>query len=275
MPALFLPWTGFLILGIVEARRAWSRADGSDPRAQSLVRMSAWFAALLVVFSAMPPKRELYLLPLYPAGAWFAAVAFERALESGRRVRLATLPASALFVLSGVAALAAPHFVKEAQPYAWPARLVALPLLASGIASLVFLRRGNLARWADAMALGVTGAVLAAAVLVAPVVDAQKSARSLAEIVVRRIEKPARVPCVGVQPEGYRFYGGVPAVRADEPALLAQLERDGNQCLALISEKEWARIAADSRTRFAVLHQQRVGSRTIFLLGRAPSLSGK
>jgi 4-amino-4-deoxy-L-arabinose transferase-like glycosyltransferase len=274
MPALFLPWTGFMILGLVEAARAWRRTSGADVPAQGLVRMSAWFAAVLVVFSAMPPKRELYLLPIYPAGAWFAAVAFERALASGRLVRWATLSASALFLLSGVFAFVVQRVVPVAEPYASSAWTVGVPLFAGGVASIAFLLRGNLARWADAMALGLSGAGLAAAIWVVPAVDTVKSARSLAEIVAQRPEKPERIPCVGVQPEGFRFYGRVPTVRAGPDALLAQLERDGRSCLALISQNEWERATQALRARFTILREQRVGARKVYLLGRAPTASG-
>lgn len=270
MPGLFFPWTGLLVLGVAELVRAF-RAREVDARRASLLRMGAWFAAVFVVFSVMPPKRELYLLPIYAAGAWLAAVAFERALRDGRLTHWVTAPTTAVFLAAGVAALAVPPFVPAVQPYTRTIFPVAVALIGASVAGFVFLRRRDLGRWADSIAVGFSAAGLAAALWVIPAVDEVKSPREFAQVIAARPEKPARIPCVGVQPEGYRFYGGVPTVRSHAAALVEDFERGGADRLALVAERDWLQMPASTRSRFEILAQHRVGSRSVLLLGRAPA----
>jgi hypothetical protein len=114
------------------------------------------------------------------------------------------------------------------------------------------------------LALTLALAVAVAALSLVPSINRFKSARLLAEAVAKRPEKPARIPCVGIQPEGYRFYGRIPAVR--EPLEVA-LEREGRQFLALVREPDFDKLAPGLRERLVVLERAQVGSRDILLLG--------
>ena len=76
----------------------------------------------------------------------------------------------------------------------------------------------------------------------------------------------ASIPCVGVQPEGYRFYGRVPTTK--EPILPA-LDRDGAQFLGLISRKHYDALPPELRARVRVLDARNVGSRDVLVLGAA------
>lgn len=276
-PLLLLPWTGIACLGFVAAFRAWRdarRARGSAtelaPPERGLVRALTWFTLVFVVFSILPPKRELYLLPLYPVAAWFAAVAFARALERGHLATDVTRGTTILMLLLGVGAVIGPHIVTSTRPFDAYAPLPAgIAFVVAAMTSAVFLRRGDLARWADSIALGLTTGGVAAAIFVLPVVDATKSARTLAHEIAARPEKPAEIPCWGVQPEGYRFYAGVPTVRGEMADFETGTQRFGADFLALVAEREWSKLPADFRARFEIRHRRQVGSRDVLVIGVA------
>lgn len=272
MPAYLLPWTGLVLLGIAAAWRAWRaarRRDGSGSLEPGLVRAAIWFVLVFAVFSAIPPKREVYLLPIYPAAAWFAAIAFQRALAIGRLPGWVGYGTPIFLLVLALGAGIAPHFVEVAQPYAFRALPVAVVFTAGAGAALAFLRQGNLARWADAIALAMSGAGLAAALLLVPVIDPIKSARTLALEIAARPERPSEIPALGPQPEGYRFYGGVPTVRSHRSDIEPALEREGAQFLVLVSQSEWEQWPASLRVRLTVLLRRQVGSRDVLLVGAA------
>jgi hypothetical protein len=120
--------------------------------------------------------------------------------------------------------------------------------------------------WANALALGMAASVTTAAFVVVPTIDDVKSARVLAEMLRARPERPSLIACVGVRPEGIRFYGGGPA--AAEP-LVPALEREGDQFLGLAIDKELDRLSETDRSRFEELGKGRLGRHVVYLLGRA------
>jgi 4-amino-4-deoxy-L-arabinose transferase-like glycosyltransferase len=275
LPAYLLPWTPLVLAGLALAWRSWRAARRGDAsEGGGLLRATLWFALVLAFFSAIPPKREVYLLPVYPVTAWLAAAAFQRALERGRLARWVGAGVALVLLCAGLGAAAAPYAVEGARPLGARGLWVAVPPAAGGVAALLCLRRGNVARWADAVSLAVAAAGVAAAVVVVPWVDARKSARPLAEVVAARPERPQRIPCLGVQPEGFRFYGGVPTVRrtpglSAEDELAAALQREGAQLLVLVRDTEWERLAEPVRARFTVLEHRPVGGREVLLVGAA------
>ncbi|MBK7874609.1 MAG: glycosyltransferase family 39 protein [Planctomycetes bacterium] len=303
-PLFFLPLTPFFVAGFARAWRAWRGHRRIDDRA--LVAVAVWFAVLFLVFSAMPPKRDLYLLPIYPAAALLAARAVAQALRGEAPLARAWgLVSGGLWALLGVAGLGAVLVLASRAPAGAPANdldeaaafvaahalglaaVFAALLVGGALATAAFLR-GRLVRGLDSIALASTVALTLAALFVVPAVDPLKSARALAEELAARPEKPTEIPCIGVQPEGYRFYGGVPAVKlsaqpAASPAERAltveeQLEtvlaREGEQFLALVAEKNFATFPETLRARLRVLGSWSVGSRDILVLG-APERAGE
>src|SRR5262249_32087397 len=109
---------------------------------------------------------------------------------------------------------------------------------------------------------------IVAALWLVPRIDPEKSARELARIVADRPEKPSHVVCLGVQPEAYRFYGRVPAVKGD---LRQALEQEGASFLALVRRSDYEHLDPALRARLAILRNDRGGVREILLLGAAPA----
>lgn len=280
MPLLLLPWTIPVGLGLADATRAWrARRAGADFD-RGILLAAAWFLTLFLFFSLIPPKRDLYLLPAYPAAALLAARAIRVRLATGGSLGAVVVSSAAVLGLMGLAS-AALGPVALARPIAGLDRgalelglrgaLAGLPLMA-GALWVIRARRAPgpsaaLGRVLWVWSLGLASAGLA----LLPVVDRAKSARDFAALVAARPERPTEIPCVGVQPEGYRFYGAIPTVRSSDPG--RWLAREGREFLALVSERRWPGLGG--RERYRVLAETRVGSRRVFLLGADPALAAR
>lgn len=267
-PLLLLPWTAAVVAGLgVAFRHARARRRGRD-HDRELVRAGAWFVALFLFFSAIPVKRDLYLLPAYPAAALLGAWALARASERGRLGRGLAWTALPALGLAG-AALVTAGFVPKARAelgadLAWRGPLAGAALLAAALGAAHAWRRVGLSGLARRLALGWALGGAAALALVLPALDRAKSPRPLAERLAARPERPVAIPCLGVQPEAYRFYGGVPTTRDHD--LRRALERDGADFLALVRAEEWEALPEQLRARLRIAETARVGSRRIHVV---------
>jgi len=274
MPLFLLPTTAFVLLALY---RAWRTRKAEDQEARNVRMVALWLCFSVVVFSLIPVKRPLYLLPAYPAAAILAAYELSCRVRAGTWLRSAVrVPAALLFIvgvgvlLVGVAAHSSavranwPQ-LQELTPYAFAGVLLGLVLtLFAGLA----WRRAHGPRGMDHLVHATGGGLLVAALFVAPVMDEVKSARLLAERMAALPQKPVLIPTRGVQPEGYRFYSGVPTSRSND--FLAALERERADFLGLIEEREYAKLEPELKARTVELLRAQVGSRDILVLGAKP-----
>ncbi len=275
MPLLLLPWTFLCVAGLVRAWRSLRARENAG-----LVRIAAWFVVVFVFFSIIPPKRDLYLLPIYPAAALIGASELVAALRARKLQGWIGWSSSLVLLVLGLTLALAPlvvpilldHAVGNLGEIADDAREQAVLVVPVGIVlsiaaltALIGQRIRSPRTWANALALGMAASVTTAAFVVVPTLDEVKSARALAEMLHARPERPSRIACVGVRPEGIRFYGGGPA--AAEP-LVPALEREGDQFLGISIDKELERLSEQDRARFKELGQRRLGRHVVYLLGR-------
>lgn len=289
-PLYFLPFTPFLVVAFA---RAWRdvRALRVAPAARAsavdrpALGVALWFTLVFAFFSAIPVKRDLYLLPIYPAAALLCARVLADALRGRSLPRAVFRVGGGVLALSGIVVLAASatlfvagerlraavsddvdrldtvEFLDAQAPWLLPLGLV---FLWGARIALRRVARGDLAKATDALAQTVALAMLVAVVTIVPALDPFKSARELAVWLAARPETPQSIPCLGVQPEGYRFYAGVPTNK--DPLALA-LDRDGAQFLALVWRKDWNELEVALRERLQIVRTWRVGSREILVLG--------
>ncbi|MCA9001973.1 MAG: hypothetical protein KDB61_08625, partial [Planctomycetes bacterium] len=238
---LFLPWTFVLIAGWV---RGFGAARGGGDRSDvGMARAWGWGLVLLVFFSAIPPKRDLYLLPAYPAFAlvtarWWCRVALTEAPGRGRKVLLAVGPALLLLVggaltfvgLFGGVIDSLGKTVSEgledlpelADSLIWRLPLGALPLVVGSAAALVALFQGRVSEMGQRTLIGFAAGSSLIFALFFPPIDQSKSAEALAVELSDHYapRTPEAVPVIGIKPEGLRFYSDVPAVGRRYPHAL-------------------------------------------------------
>lgn len=241
LPGLVAPWTFVFLVALFAGWKAWrTRARRPDP---ALVLPFLWFAVLFVFFSVIPPKRNLYLLPAYPAIGLLLAVLWARweaAAAGAGAPWLARTPAlivGFLGVVLAAAGLAAPTLVANdpklaahletvpglAATLPWRLPLGAAPLVIGAVVSFLAARRGHLARAVHATLGGWALGAAAISALFFPALDTVKCARDLAQHIdalhAEHVgDEAAEVPCFGIKPEGLRFYAPLLTVDSRPPA---------------------------------------------------------
>jgi hypothetical protein len=267
MPGLLLPWTVVVGAGLWRAVAGWRRR-ADRPMDAGLVRAGGWLLILFLFYSLIPPKRDLYLLPAYPAAALLAARELAVRLRQPRLPWWIVWPGPAVLVLVGVALPLVGVRIDELPGLTWQPVVVGLPLVVGGVAAVISGRSGRSRRWFGWQVGGWAVFATVVALAIFPLVNPIKSARGLAEQLAERGNLPAEIPCVGVQPEGYRFYGRIPTVRAQEVAELEPyLNRDG-PFLALVEQNDLDDASASLRQRVEVEHFREVGSKDVLILTR-------
>ncbi|MCP3859094.1 MAG: hypothetical protein GY704_05535 [Phycisphaeraceae bacterium] len=214
-------------------------------------------------------------MPAFPAVGLLAARWIVRQQEEAgpdRGWRAWTLPSSIILGVAGlggcVAFLAVP-LIPEGAPeipgVLWRGLAFGIPTLVLSALAIRAAWRGRPGAWAGFQAAAFVGATTIAALLVFPVLDDMKCARRIGAVLAARPERPTAIPCFGVSPEAFRFYSGRPTIKA---RLGDAWDREGREFLALISMKRRKDLPRRVRDGMIVLHEERLGKRTVLLLGR-------
>ena len=278
LPLQLLPWTAAVWAGLRWSRRAGNEHAQGRTADDGLRRAALWFVLVFVVFSSIPVKRSLYLMPMYPAMALLAARGLTRSGWPARgtlRLASGTLAlAGTLLVIAGVLALGDPDDVKlsEADGMAWRAPLVGTACLAG--AWMLCRAEGSARVWARTLVGVVAVCATLAALLIADALDPVISDRGLGKALAARPEEPASVPCLGLGPEGIRFYSGRYTVQVvGSERFLSFLDTEGRQFLGVIDESEYLALEVRERARLAVLHRAFESGDPALVVGASPALA--
>jgi len=165
-PTVFLPWTAVLVPALV-----WSFAPSESTEKRFLL---SWLLVGLLILSLAATKRELYLLPLVPAGAILIAGWFVRVAEPPVWSRLLLQLTEGLLIVAHVVlwafALAVPSFGALALSIA----------IAGGVCLFVRGRCG-----AERLCFGAASLLLSAILILVPTVDRAKNLKPLCDLLPR------------------------------------------------------------------------------------------
>jgi 4-amino-4-deoxy-L-arabinose transferase-like glycosyltransferase len=179
--ALTLPWSAFVIAGMVNAgKRLWPRDDvlRTDPRNKFRVFTIAWVLLPLIFFSLSSSKLPGYILPVFPAAALIAGERLSRLNfhPENHKWTLRITCALCLIFAAGVIVYAE----RSGNLSTLCAALIAAPFAAAGGFGLVFSKRGSLA------VIMIGGATLAGVLIVlncgAPKLAERESTKHLLEL---------------------------------------------------------------------------------------------
>lgn len=177
-----LPWTAYVVAGMVSAMRR--RVHGREARATAdglPVFLLLWSAVPVIFFTFSVSKLPGYILPCLPAGALLAAEYWWRKLRAERGTGFALAAVhSALAALMLALVLLAPSRLLRVTPSTQAATIAAVAGAVIFAAMLVTLRARGLAMLRLVTLVPVVLALAFIVRVVAPVVDATQSARPVA-----------------------------------------------------------------------------------------------
>jgi len=105
-PSEFLPWIFFLPLAIIFCLK-------EKEKNENFFFLLSWIIAVFCLFSLGMMKRDLYLLPLYPAAALLAGHFWSNAIKQEGQSQLLTLPLVLFFIVLFIIGLSAPFAITK------------------------------------------------------------------------------------------------------------------------------------------------------------------
>lgn len=274
LPAILLPWT-FLVPGAMLL--AWRRRLSSD-------RFFLTVACFVVIFfSISTEKRELYVLPAFPAFAVMVATFGARFAGWGEtrdsdEVQLAqrwgTLGQGLLGVVLIAVALYAPtaKLVVEFVPV-WVAYVFAAITLGTGLAVLFFAWRRSVLSSMAATIAGFAVLYLFIASVILPLYEPIKSARAFTLVMKEETqasrEAGSQVLCFGLAnlPEHFAYYSdGVYTLETDDPKELERHLSQPGKRFAVVNGSRMNELPDEFRRGLETVHQTELARRPVLLV---------
>jgi len=273
LPVQLLPWSGLVPGALV---LAWRQRRTATYR---FLLVASLF--VVVFFSISTEKRNLYVLPAFPAFALLVAslidtIAFPRGEAAAPRIDRRWLYGGqvvlgAVLALAGVAVPIIARGREEA-PY-WMALCLAAVLLAAGVVTLWACRGRRPLRAALAPAAGFAIGYLFLVTVAYPALEPRKSARPFAE---EAAAASAASRAAGHQvlaydlsnlPEAFAFYGnGFYTVETQDPAVLAAHLSQSDTVWALVNRPGLDTLSPALRDRLVIVDETYLASRDVLLV---------
>jgi 4-amino-4-deoxy-L-arabinose transferase-like glycosyltransferase len=273
LPVQLLPWSGLLPGAVL---LGWRRR-----RERSVRILLVWAAFVVLVFSISTEKRDLYVLPAYPAFALLFArliVAVGGEAEAAGACtphrRWVTVPLALTGGVLALAGLGLPAAVRRFPEFpATPGLVLAAALLAGGAAIVVAALKGSVRGAALAAAVAASLVFLAAAEAVFPALDPLRSARAFATEVKditassRAAGEPVLAYRIGNLPQAIAFYSnGLYTRETEDPAELASHLRSEREVFALADRSQFDLLPAAALGRVLILRSADLASRHVVLI---------
>ena len=270
-PVDFLPWT--LILGLALWRYWPERKALKQPVALFL---AAWFGVVFLFFSLSNTKRALYLLPLFPPAALFAAQ-YLWDLERGRapgvkagKIILALI--GAIFIL---AALAAPLAGLKFSPSGIVSFLPLVGVLAAaGWFILRCAKGGRFFAGSAGLAVAMALSILCAHLSIIPIIDQYKSPRVFAEEIKKHVGQKEPLYVYNDSMNDFNFYlerEAIPLVST--PLDVDRLANENRPVWLLARNAGLVRRVVEKNSGWEVVIRGNTGGKQWFLLHAKPEIT--
>jgi 4-amino-4-deoxy-L-arabinose transferase-like glycosyltransferase len=275
LPVQLLPWSGLLPGALLLAW--WRRRERSDRF------LLVWSSFVVLLFSISTEKRDLYVLPAYPAFALLFArliVAVEGSgpEDAGRarapHRRWVTVPLALTGGILALTGIGLPLAVRRFPEFPTaPALVLAAALLSGGVAMAVASLRGRVRGATLATVAAASLVFLAAASAVYPALDPFRSARGFAAEVKsisaasRAAGEPVLAYRIGNLPQAIAFYSnGLYTRETSDPAELAMHLMKTTEVFALADRSQLDLLPPAALDRVRVLRSADLASRSVVLI---------
>ncbi len=271
LPVQLLPWSALVPGAFVLAFRRRGAAERF---------LLVWALFVVAFFSLSTEKRDLYVLPAYPAFLILAAT-FARSYDNAapplasRWVQGPHGFVGLLLVLAGVAVPVLARGLPAPPP--WATAALGLLLVTTGALSLGAILRGRIASSLTHAAVGTAATYLFVSSIVLPSLDPSKSARRFSEIIETRTAASRRAGNevlafrLGNQPEAFSYYtDGVYLRETSDPSALAAHLGQEARVFAVADLAQIDLLPADVRARVVVLETESLSRQEVALIANGP-----
>jgi 4-amino-4-deoxy-L-arabinose transferase-like glycosyltransferase len=264
----FLPWFALLPAAIIRYARERTERTGSG-----ITFVVTWFLTIFIFFTLISGKRDVYLLPLFPACALFLAKYLADVVVSGERkpVELKVCFTLLFVVLLGigVAAVVAPipYRTPESQKLFF---MVSAYVAAVGVSGLISLRAKTLKPALIVASCFMIGMTLVGNPFVVPFVNTHKSAEPLGRKILEVRRGPEQIGMYGFYRAEFSFYTRSriePIEGADN--LYRFLEQPGG-AFCIVQERDFKPVEGGLPEGTESLGTFNVGSRRLVVLYNPP-----
>jgi 4-amino-4-deoxy-L-arabinose transferase-like glycosyltransferase len=266
-PGNFVPWIIFLPSALIYGLSAQGRK-------KEFIFAFFWFVVILVFFSLVKAKRDVYLLPLYPAAALmggYLLTAFPLGAE-GVTKRIVSFPFFALIIALALAAISLPIVTALRGGFylnhPWEIGLITA-LIVGGGGFLAFLghhyRRHDLPFYIIvAMVFAVN---LYGATRIVPQINRYKSARPLSQAIVGAMRPGDQLGIYQMEGANFIYYTGCSQMtRLGEEEKLKEFLRSPQRVLCIIGENHYKSLEQDPTLSIYVVASGQVGSQHIVVI---------
>jgi len=271
-PVNFIPWIVFLPSAMIYGLSAQGRK-------KEFIFALFWFAIIFVSFSLFRAKRELYLLPLYPAASLMVGnLLAELPLGTeGAHRKLVSIPFVVLIFALALTAISLPIVaaLKGALylEHPWEIGLISALILGGG-AFLAFLaqryRRRDLPFYiivATVFALSLYGATR-----IFPEINRYKSARPLSQAIVSAMRPGDQLGVYQLEGAHLIYYTGYNQMRwLEEEGKLKEFLRSPQRVLCIMRERHYKLLEQDPMLSLSVVATGQVGSKHVVVISNRPA----
>jgi 4-amino-4-deoxy-L-arabinose transferase-like glycosyltransferase len=260
-----MPWTPFVPWAV---RRGWWRAESDDTR-RAFRFLVFWVLAYAVVITAVPHKRDRYLLPTFPALALMVGWLWDRwiARPSPRALRVHGWVWAGLATVMAVGVLLPLRVRPELAVLVPPTpggRLLLSGLLVT--AALLTLAAALRARpLAAFLAICLSMAVVFAYEARVFVAGHNRAydVRALAQRLAQRAEPDADILTYRYQPLALQFYSGRTVTRARDAAELRRMMAARRVVYVVTEDRLWPEVSEPGGRSWAIVDRAQVDGRAI------------
>ncbi|HUS58955.1 MAG TPA: glycosyltransferase family 39 protein [Planctomycetota bacterium] len=278
------PWSIFLVFAIPFAWKASRKGD------RSVAFVLLWLAVIFIFFNLSRSKRQVYLLPLYPAAAMLMGhlIADLTARATAREVRIfraALLPIACAF--AGIGCVL-PLFLSnlrtrfpESHGISIPIVLLSLTCLAGGAAMIVWLCRRHAVQALYTMPIVSAAMCVIGLGWFCPLLDQSISAKEPAHWLASQIKLGEVLACLRPFPVLHNessvlsFYGGFPVeVITDDEDISNYAARHPGHIL-LIEDKDMPWALDGFSSRMLIVREMHIGRNHFLAVRLSPGVNNR
>ncbi|HPD61739.1 MAG TPA: hypothetical protein PKV48_08295, partial [Thermodesulfobacteriota bacterium] len=273
-PSGFIPWVVLLPGALL-----WGLSKGQREHQLNFYFPLCWFLTIFIFFSLATGKRELYLLPLYPAAALLVG-SFVNALicspeQEGIISKFFLFPfyiLGGVFMLGGIGIWVFP-FIKT--PVSGLIRffphlfIFILLFLAGGYLIISFVRKNKLMASFLTVILIMVFGFLGAIEVVLPNINPLKSAKPMCQSILRYLPKDKKIVAFGLKLAPFNFYTGLNKIEElNNSEELMRAFNSPSVGLILLMENSFVELQEKNLipANIRVVEKSKIGHRSFILL---------